>query len=240
MNIVLGMKIQPKKIYIIFLLFAFLQTKAQKTGVKQNVLPPIKLKSAEDSVQYALGAYMGQFMLNGGFTTINIDLFLAGLDDVFKSKPRLLKDNSVYPIISSYQATVQKQRSKGLEEQLFAALKDKPGIGKLPSGVQYSSIKPGKGPRPIETDSIIINYKGTLADGTVFENTYLKNAPIATTPGTLIPGLNEVVQLMQPGATWQVFIPSAQAYADKGNGGLIPPNSALLITVELVEIKSRK
>ena len=212
---------------------------AQKPTPKTITPPPIKLKSAQDSLQYALGIYMGNYMFRGGFTSINLDFFLNGVNDVFKSNPKRIPDSMVLPMINNYQSITQKQRGKFLEDQLFAALKDKSGMGKLPSGVQYSIIKPGKGPKPLESDTIIIRIKGTLPDGTVFQNTFLQNTPDTTTPDQLIPGLSEALQLMQPGATWQVFIPSSQAYGDKGTT-IIPPNSALLITVELVEIKGKK
>ena len=183
---------------------------------------------------------MGKYMIAGGFQAVNLDYFLPGLNDAFQNKPRLINDSVAYALISNYQTEAQKQIGKELEAQLFNVLKDRPGLGKMPSGVQYTIIKPGaKGAKPLETDSVVINYKGTLPNGIVFQNTYLSNTPVSTTPGTLIPGLNEVLQLMTTGATWQVFIPASQAYGEKGNGN-IPPNSAVMITVELVEIRNKK
>jgi FKBP-type peptidyl-prolyl cis-trans isomerase len=196
------------------------------------------LKNNLDSVQYALGAYIGQFLINADFTTVNLDLFVGGMQDIFLKRPRLINDSLITPLVALYQEKARKARSKELEAQLFSALKDQPNVGKLPSGVQYSVLKTGKGPRPLETDSVVINFKGTLPDGRVFQNTFL-NDPVSTTPATLIPGLNEVLQLMQPGATWLAIIPSTMAYGEKGNG-FIPPNSAVLITVELIEIKGKK
>ena len=230
-----GMKKNLGIIFLFFTITAF----TQKPVPKSISPPPIKLKSAQDSLQYALGVYMGNYMFRGGFTSINLDFFLSGVNDVFKSNPKLIPDSIVLPMINNYQSATQKQRGKFLEEQLFSALKDKSGMGKLPSGVQYSIIKPGKGSRPLDSDTIIIRIKGTLPDGTVFQNTFLQNTPDTTTPDQLIPGLSEALQLMQPGATWLVFIPSSLAYGDKGTS-IIPPNSALLITVELVEIKGKK
>jgi FKBP-type peptidyl-prolyl cis-trans isomerase len=218
----------------------FAQKKSvSKTADKPPVATSIKLRTADDSLQYSLGAYMGLFMIKGGFTTLSLDLFMAGLEDEFRSRPRMIADSAIYPIVAKYQAIAQNQRNKILEQDLFNELKNKPNVGKLPSGVQYIVIKQGKGARPSETDSVLIHFKGTLPDGTVFENTFLKNSPTLTTPANVIPGLSEALQLMQPGATWQLFIPSTQGYGVKGNGN-IPPNSALLITVELLEIRNRR
>jgi FKBP-type peptidyl-prolyl cis-trans isomerase len=229
------------KIITSVLLFWSASLSAQKPITKSAVTSPvIKLKTHADSIQYALGAYMGRYMIVGGFQTVNLDYFLPGMNDAYQNKTKLISDSVIYSLIANYQSETQKQRGKVLEAQLFDAIKDRPGIGKLPSGVQYTIIKAGeKGAKPLETDSVIINYKGTLPDGFVFENTYLSKIPVRTTPVTLIPGLNEVLQLMTTGATWQIFIPAAQAYGEKGNGN-IPPNSAVMITVELVEIRNKK
>lgn len=213
---------------------------AQKNTAKTATRPDLaQLKTYEDSLQYAVGVYMGEYLVRGGFNTLKLDYFLAGLNDRYKNNTRLIKDSLVYPMIASYQANFQLQKSKALEKELFELLKDKPGIGKLPSGVQYTIIQPSKGPKPDEADSVLIHYKGTLPDGRVFENTFVSNLPVRTTPGTLIPGLSEALQLMSVGSRWQVFIPASLAYGEKGNNQ-IPPNSALLILVELLRILPRK
>lgn len=227
---------------VLWLSTSFLGEKmyAQKTATKTGTRPaaaPLQLRNAADSVQYALGVYIGEYLAKGGFTTLNLDYFLSGLNDRYRNNPRLIKDSLVYPLIADYQTNFQLQKSKALEKELFALLKDKPGVGKLPSGVQYTIINPGKGPKPNETDSVLIHYKGTLPDGRVFENTFVTNQPVKTTPATLIPGLNEVLQLMPVGSRWQAFIPASLGYGEKGNNR-IPPNSALLILVELIEIQA--
>ncbi len=209
---------------------------AKSSPQEKTAVPPLKLKNYRDSVQYALGAYMGAYMLTSGFLTIDMDYFMAGLEDVFNRKPGLLKDSTITALLASYQDKVQKARSKDLEEQLFTSLKDKAGIGKLPSGVQYLVVRSAKGPKPNETDSVKIHFRQRLADGQIVEDTYARNMPTTTTPGTLIPGLNEVLQLMSVGSVWQVFIPSSLGYGAQGKG-IIPPNAALQFEIELLEIK---
>jgi FKBP-type peptidyl-prolyl cis-trans isomerase len=223
---------------IIFSSATLAQTKNNKNQAVQKA-PDVNIKNVQDSVQYALGVYMAEYLLRGGFTTLDLNYFLAGLNDRYKNNPRKISDSLVYSLIADYQTNFQLQKSKALEKELFELLKDKPGVGKLPSGVQYTIINPSKGPKPNETDSVLIHYKGTLPDGRVFENTFVSNQPVKTTPGTLIPGLNEVLQLMPVGSRWQVFIPASLAYGEKGNNQ-IPPNSALLILVELIQILGKK
>ncbi|MBI2283636.1 MAG: FKBP-type peptidyl-prolyl cis-trans isomerase [Bacteroidetes bacterium] len=224
---------------ILFFSFVF-SGYAQKSPVtKKIVTTSPRLKNYEDSVQYALGVYMGEYLVKGGFMTLKLDQFLSGLNDRYKNTPRKIGDSLIYPLIADYQANFQNQKTKALEKEMFELLKDRQGVGKLPSGVQYTIIKSSKGPKPEETDSVLIHFKGTLPDGKVFENTFAANEPVLTTPATVIPGLNEVLQLMPVGAIWQAFIPAALAYGEKGNNR-IPPNSALMILVELIEIKHKR
>ena len=94
--------------------------------------------------------------------------------------------------------------------------------------------------RPQAADSVLINVKGFLPDGKVFEDTYAKKTPLRGTPATFIPGLNEALQIMPVGSTWRVIIPSALGYGANGVAGLIPANSALIFEVELVNaVRSR-
>lgn len=220
---------------ISFLVLCHLGGTAQK-----GTLPMLKqsgLKSTSDSVQYALGSYFGQWMLNNGLSLTDQSIFITALNNVLKNSPRAIKDDAVEPIITRYRISVQRELAQKQEIQLFSALKDKPGVGKLPSGVQYLIQQPGKGARPADTDSVMINFKGTLPNGTVFEDTYAKKISVATTPKTLMPGLSEALQLMPVGAIWEVYIPSALAFGEKGNGQFVPPNSAVIMLVELISIK---
>lgn len=228
-----------KKYYFLIIILIAMQANAQKNIVKPADNTTIKLKSAADSLQYILGSYVGLFLVGNGFTTINGPFFQAGMEDVYNNRKRQIPDSLQIPIMDAYRANFAKQRGKLLETQLFNALKDKEGVGKLPSGVQYMIVKKGSGPRPSETDSVILHYKGMLADGTVFEDSHLNNTPILALPSSFIPGVSECLQLMTPGSIWDLYIPSSQAYGDKGNGKAIPPNSALKITIELLQVRRR-
>ena len=237
------MKLLVYKCLLIPVLLIAFHLDAQKPPVKSSQptfnAPTLKLRNLQDSVQYSLGGYFGRFMIDNGFYAIDPNYLFGGMQDVFQKRPRQIADSMQLPILNAYQNAVTKERGRALESQLFSSLKDKPGVGKLPSGVQYTILKPGKGSRPLETDTVIIHFKGVLADGTVFEDSYAKKIPQITTPGNLVPGVNESLQLMQPGAIWQLFIPASQAWGDKGNGSTIPPNSAISILVELIEVRKK-
>ena len=214
---------------------------AQKPVNKTTVPPPasIKLNNASDTMQYTLGAYVALWINGNGFLMNNAPLFVKGMDDVFGNKPRLVPDSLIAPLVTLYQQLSQKDKASKLEQQLFAGIKDKPGLGIFPNGVRYVIVQPGKGPRPSDTDSIIVNLIARLPDGTVVEDTYLTKKPFAATTTSFFPGLNATLQEMPEGSKWTLYIPSVLAYGEKGTSA-IPANSALIMDVELMEVKPRK
>lgn len=213
------------------------QQLAKSTNVPQTL---VKLSSPADTLQYTLGAFIGQWMVKNSFTVTNPVLFKRGMDDVLQNKKLAVTDSTIVPIVSAYQLSTQNARSRQMEEQLFAALKGKPGVGALPDGVHYIVIKMGTGVRPTAADSIVINAIGIFPDGTVFEDTFQKKKAITTLTGNLIPGLNETIQLMPEGSVWRVFIPSVLAYGSAGLANVIPSNTALVFDITFMEVKPAK
>ena len=215
---------------------------AQQQQVKPVNVPPAvtKLTSPADTLQYTLGAFIGQWLVKNGFAINNPVLFKKGMDDVVQKKPLLVTDSTVVRRIAAYQLSMQNERNRQLEEQLFGALKGKPGVGALPDGVHYIVVKMGTGIRPTAKDSIVINAIGIFPDGTVFEDTFQKKKTITSLTGNLIPGLNEAIQLMPEGSVWRIFVPSALAYGPAGLPNVIPPNTALVFDITLIEVKQLK
>jgi len=101
-------------------------------------------------------------------------------------------------------------------------------------------INAGTGKKPKADDTVTVNYRGTLINGTEFDSSYKRGQP-ATFPvsGGMIKGWSEALQLMQEGAKWELFIPSNLAYGERGMGGIIGPNATLIFEVELVSIKEK-
>jgi FKBP-type peptidyl-prolyl cis-trans isomerase len=198
------------------------------------------LSSSTDTLQYTLGAFVGQWLSKNSFKISNPDLFKKGMDDVFQNKPLLVNDSTIVQLIASYQLSTQNERNRQQEEQLFASLKGKAGVGALPDGVHYIVVKTGTGVRPAAADTVVINAIGMFPDGTVFEDTYQKKQFITTITGSLIPGLNETVQLMPEGSVWRIFIPSVLAYGSAGLQDVIPPYAALVFDITLEEVKVKK
>lgn len=212
---------------------------AQQQIAKPTPAAPatVKLLTQADTLQYSLGAFIGQWMMKNSFNVTNATLFKRGMDDVLLNRKLSVTDSTIAPIVAAYQMATQNARSRLMEDQLFAALKGKPGVGALPSGVHYLVVKIGTGVRPTAADSVEINAIGIFPDGTVFEDTFQKKKTIKTMTGSLIPGLNEAIQLMPEGSVWRIFIPSALAYGPQGLSNVIPPNSALVFDITLMKVK---
>lgn len=222
-------------LFLLLVLFAAPAT-AQRTSSKAPATSAIRLTTPNDSLQYTLGAYLGQWVTNNGFAVTNPDLFAKGMNDVLQNKPMMIPAAQVAPRLDSYQKRLIAARSSRQEQILFQNVRNQNGVGALPSGVNYVVMKAGAGIRPQAVDSVLIHVKGFLPDGKLFEDTYAKQKPLKGLPGTFISGMSEILQIMPVGSTWRVFIPSALAYAETGVNGVVPPYSAVIFEVELIDV----
>ena len=121
-------------------------------------------------------------------------------------------------------------------EKFLAENKNKEGVKTTPSGLQYKIITEGKGDIPDENARVKVNYRGTLIDGTEFDSSYNNNAPATFGVTQVIKGWTEALLMMPVGSKWELYVPQDLAYGsmDRSN---IPPYSALIFEVELVEIE---
>ncbi|QVM83381.1 FKBP-type peptidyl-prolyl cis-trans isomerase [Novosphingobium decolorationis] len=104
----------------------------------------------------------------------------------------------------------------------------------MPAQVHVKTLTKGHGPSPTTEDMVLINYKGTLPDGKVFDEA--KQVPMELTG--VIPGFSTALQKMQAGGKYTVDIPSELAYGDKGQGE-IAPNTDLTFEIELLDFRSK-
>ena len=110
----------------------------------------------------------------------------------------------------------------------------KPGVKSTPSGLQYKVLQEGTGKSPKATDTVQVNYRGTLLDGKEFDKS---SSPIEFPLNHVIAGWTEGVQLMKEGAKYEFYIPSNLAYGRRGAGGAIGPDETLIFQVELLKVK---
>ncbi len=114
--------------------------------------------------------------------------------------------------------------------------KDKEGVVSLPSGLQYSILQEGTGPKPGPKDKVTCHYHGTLIDGSVFDSSVQRGQPASFPLDRVISGWTEGVQLMPVGSKWRFFIPANLGYGDRQVSAQIGPNSTLIFDVELLGI----
>ena len=114
----------------------------------------------------------------------------------------------------------------------------KPGVKTTASGLQYRVVQEGTGKSPKATDTVVVNYRGTLISGKEFDSSYKRHKPAEFPLNRVIPGWTEGVQLMKEGAKFEFVSPSKIAYGERGTpGGPIPPNATLIFEIELITVK---
>ncbi len=134
---------------------------------------------------------------------------------------------------------MEKMRQQSVAESaaFMAAARARPGVQVLPSGLVYEVIEPGTGDYPQPTDTVRVNYTGTLADGTVFDSSIERGRPAEFTLDQVIDGWKEGIQRINKGGKLRLFMPAELAYGDEPPpGGPIPPAAALGFEVELLDI----
>jgi FKBP-type peptidyl-prolyl cis-trans isomerase FklB len=200
------------------------------------------LTTDKQKFSYTVGVQIGQ-SLKRDASEIDADVVTRAIKDVLGDKKLQLSQEEMQKVMETFQ---QKQMEKQMAaadknekagQEFLAANKKKEGITETASGLQYKVIKAGSGDKAKATDTVVVHYKGTLINGSEFDSSYKRNEPATFRVNQVIPGWQEALQLMNPGAKFQLFIPSKLAYGPRGAGGAIGPNETLLFDVELVEIK---
>jgi FKBP-type peptidyl-prolyl cis-trans isomerase FklB len=204
------------------------------------------LKSEKEKLSYAMGLDLGT-QLKSRSVDIDPDVFARALKDALSGAKTLMTDAEAKAVITELQkAMLVKQAAeakaageKNMKEgdAFMAANKTKEGVVTLASGVQYKVLSPGTGKQPTLEDTVVCQYRGTLIDGKEFDSSYKRGQPATFPVKGVIKGWTEVLQLMPVGSKWQVVIPPALAYGERGAGADIGPNATLIFEIELVAVK---
>jgi FKBP-type peptidyl-prolyl cis-trans isomerase len=226
-----------------------------KTGTAKpaTAAAPLVLKTAKQKRSYAIGADIGK-KVGGQLKSQNVELDPAmvarGMRDAISGAKPAMTDEEIRATLAELRTQLQQKQAAVAHEAgaknrqegdaFLAANKGKEGVVTLPSGLQYKILKAGDGKKPLATDTVQCNYRGTLIDGTEFDSSAKHGGVPATFPvNGVIKGWTEALQLMPVGSKWQLFIPSDLAYGDRGAGGSIGPGSSLIFEVELVSIQEK-
>lgn len=237
-----------KRVFLstIVLCIAGLSVTAQ-SGAKPKAKPAAKpaapvMKNLLDSFSYAAGVNVATNMKAQGISKLNTAMMVKGIDDVFKNNKQLLDQEANNTCMQRQLDIFSAEKDAGAKAKGVAFLennKKRKGVIILPNGLQYEVIKSGdvNGSSPKITDTVEVNYSGTLIDGTEFDNSFKRGEAAAFPVGGVIKGWIEILQLMKPGDHWKVYIPSELAYGASGAGSAIPPNSVLIFEIVLEKIR---
>lgn len=224
----------------------------KKTGTATTSAAAPALTTRKQKFSYALGMNVGTGLgANLKKQSIEFDpnLVSQGMKDALAGAKTRMTQEEAQAVLKEVQTEVQKQQQEKMKEAsdknktdgeaFLAANKSKEGVVTLPDGLQYKILVAGTGPKPTASDSVVCNYQGTLINGTVFDSSYKRGQPATFGVGQVIKGWTEALQLMPTGSKWQLFIPPALAYGERGAGADIGPNATLIFEVELLSIQEK-
>ncbi len=203
------------------------------------------LKTEKDQLSYALGVDLARNSMRNG-VEIDPSIVLKGLKDALSGEKLALPEEAMRQRLIEAQAEVRQRqarfrtapevnRQRG--EAFLAANKTKDGVVTLPSGLQYQVLKPGEGRKPAGTDTVQINYRGTLMDGIEFISSKPDLPATFKVQDAFLPALKEALPLMPVGSKWRLFVPPQLAYGDRGVGRQVGPRETVIFEVELLAIK---
>lgn len=213
-----------------------------KTTAKPAAPAAAALRTITDSASYAIGVSVANFYSQQGLSNINARMVARAIEDVMAKKGVLLTDQQCNQVMMQIMTRAQDQKAKGnieAGERFLAENKKKPGVQTTPSGLQYEVLTQGNGIKPLATDTVKVNYKGTLLNGEEFDNSYKRGQPISFPLNGVIAGWTEGVQLMSTGSKYRFYIPYTLGYGTN-EAGSIPPGSTLVFEVELLEVNGKQ
>lgn len=205
----------------------------------------VSLKTENDRISYSIGVDIGKNFHDQDIK-VNTNSLVAGIKDGLKAQTTLLSEDEIKQTLMNFQQSMLDKRAaefaqvaeknKAEGEAFLAENKTKEGVVTLNSGLQYKVQRAGSGSSPKVDDLVTTHYRGRLIDGTEFDSSYKRGEPVQFPVNGVIPGWTEALQLMKPGAKWELFVPSELAYGEYGAGRVIGPNATLIFEVELISV----
>jgi FKBP-type peptidyl-prolyl cis-trans isomerase len=189
-----------------------------------------------NAASYSIGVLWGSQLHGAGLTAdaVTTARIAQGIRDGLSGKATLGDEDRDNIRALSTSAIEINHRAA---EKFLAENGKKPGVVTTASGLEYQELKAGSGDSPKATDSVVVDYRGTLLNGTEFDASAKHGGPATFEVGRLIPGWTEALQLMKPGARWKLFVPPRLAYDMRPPTPMIPPGSMLVFEMELLSVK---
>ena len=204
----------------------------------------IDLENEANRIAYSIGANIGQNLVAQQIVDgIELNAFIIGMVDAISGEPQM-EQAEMMAALQSYMQAQADAAAEALNENLAASEAfltengQRDGVVTLESGLQYQIMESGPdGPSPTTSDSVLAHYHGTLTDGSVFDSSVDRGEPATFGVSQVISGWTEALQLMSVGDKWRLYIHPDMAYGEASPTPAIPPNSALIFEVELLEIR---
>ncbi len=202
---------------------------------------PAPFKDQKDKFSYAVGLNIGMNFKRQNID-VSPDVVLAGLKDGIAGSPKMTMEQ-IRDTMTTFEKDMQQKeveagkKNSADADKFLADNKKKDGVKTTASGLQYKVLKEGSGPQPKSSDTVTVNYRGTLMDGTEFDSSYKRGQPATFPVGGVIKGWTEALQLMKVGSKYQLFIPPNLAYGEHSPTPQIPASSLLIFEVELMNVQ---
>lgn len=210
--------------------------------------PNDSLTTPEQKAAYALGLRVGAD-LREKEAKLSPEMFALGFKDGLENAQPKLSAEEQSQALAEFSRQMQARQLAKLKElsdknlaegQAFLkANQAKPGVKTTASGLQYKVLTAGKGKTPKTSDTVTVNYRGRLIDGTVFDDSYQRGQPSSFDLSGIIRGWQEALQLMKEGDRWEIYLPADLAFGPQGAGPQIGPNATLVFEVELVKVEPK-
>ncbi|MDD2594584.1 MAG: FKBP-type peptidyl-prolyl cis-trans isomerase [Bacteroidales bacterium] len=213
-------------------------------STKSNNPQPKGITASDvDSVSYALGQYFGMMVKMDNFGDLNMNKLIAGMKEIInidsvdqeKLQMQAQENAQVINKFMEKKMKISQEQSKIEETEFFAKNGKEEGVITTESGVQYKIVRAGNGVKPSATDSVEVNYEGSLLDGTVFDSSYERGESVTFPLNQVIRGWSEGLQYADEGSEITLWIPAELAYGQNAPGS-IGPNKTLKFKVELIKV----
>jgi FKBP-type peptidyl-prolyl cis-trans isomerase len=221
------------------------------TAAKPATGATAALTTQKQKESYALGMSIGLgFKKQGLDKSIDSAIVARGMREALAGTKTAMTEDEMKASLQQLRTeftTAQEAKAKEAGatnrkegDTFLAENKSKDGVKVLPDGLQYKVLTEGNGPKPAATDTVTVNYRGTLINGKEFDSSYKRGQPASFPVNGVIKGWTEALQLMPVGSKYQLFIPPDLAYGDRGAGADIGPGDTLIFEVELLSIGEKK
>jgi FKBP-type peptidyl-prolyl cis-trans isomerase FklB len=193
-----------------------------------------------DQISHTFGLIFGAQMHSAGITNEVVpEAIVRGIKEGLQGQQPTQADQQQIQAFMRSVSDAAAGRNETAAKDFLARNGHEKGVVTTASGLQYKIIAAGdkKAPAISSADTVTVDYRGKLIDGTEFDSSYARGVPATFPVNGVIKGWQEALALMKPGAKWQLFVPPELAYGSRAQAK-IPANSLLIFEVNVLSAES--